>query len=215
VLDVHPPHGPIHGWREFSIQLFTITVGLLIALGLESSVEWLHHRHVMHQAQHAMLMEIKTNAAGMADRQKALHEQQDYLRADIAVLRKIIAHPDTPVHDNMTIRFNIVGFESVSWSTAQATGALAYMSYGQAREYSDIYAFQASIESQVAQTLRQMTISLGPFVGLDDDDPGPNAEESKIIKRNIETLLGQLYLLDEFHKTMGAMYKQFLEQHTD
>jgi hypothetical protein len=38
VFDVHPPHGAIHGRRDFSVQLITITAGLLIALGLEGSV---------------------------------------------------------------------------------------------------------------------------------------------------------------------------------
>jgi hypothetical protein len=210
VFDVHPPHSSIHGWRDFSIQLITITVGLLIALGLEGSVEWLHHRHLMHQAEAALLMEIKSNSSGMADRHKALVEQQSFLIADIAVLSKIIAHPETPVHDHMTIRFNIVGFENVSWTTAQTTGALAYMPYDLARQYSDIYSTQAEIELQVRQTLRDMTISLGPFVSLKDGDPGPNAEEAKLIKRNIETLQGQLYLLGELDQTMDDMYKKFL-----
>ncbi len=39
MLDVHPPHQPVHGWRDFLIHLLTITVGLLIALGLEAVAE--------------------------------------------------------------------------------------------------------------------------------------------------------------------------------
>lgn len=63
---------------------------------------------------------------------------------------------------------------------------------------------------QRRQTLRDMTIGLGPFVSLKDGDPGPNAEEAKLIKRNIETLQGQLYLLDQLDQTMDGMYKKFL-----
>ena len=33
MLDVHPPHGKMHGVGDFFLHLFTITVGLLIALG--------------------------------------------------------------------------------------------------------------------------------------------------------------------------------------
>jgi hypothetical protein len=51
MFDIHPPHSPIHGWRDFLVQLVTITAGLLIALALEGLVEWLNHRHIMHQAQ--------------------------------------------------------------------------------------------------------------------------------------------------------------------
>jgi hypothetical protein len=45
MLDVHLPHEPIHGTRDFFLHLFTITIGLLIAIGLEAMVEAVHHRH--------------------------------------------------------------------------------------------------------------------------------------------------------------------------
>ncbi len=44
MLDVHPPHSPTHTWKDFFIHIATIVVGLLIAVGLEQSVEALH-RH--------------------------------------------------------------------------------------------------------------------------------------------------------------------------
>ena len=213
MFDIHPPHGAIHGWRDFLVQLATITVGLLIALGLEGSVEWLHHRHLMHQAEASLLTEIKSNASGMAERHKALTEQQAFLTADIAVLRSIIAHPEVPMHDSMTIRFSISGFENVSWLTAQNTGSIAYMPYELARQYSDIYALQADISLQVKQAMRDSIVSLGPFVSSKDSDPPPNAEEAKLMKRNLETLLGQLFALDQQDQTMEALYKKFLDSH--
>ena len=48
VLDVHMPHAT-HTWRDFWIHLGTITLGLLIAIGLEQSVEWMHRIHDQHQ----------------------------------------------------------------------------------------------------------------------------------------------------------------------
>jgi hypothetical protein len=45
MLDVHPPHEATHTWRDFFIHIGTIVVGLLIAIGLEQSVEALHRRH--------------------------------------------------------------------------------------------------------------------------------------------------------------------------
>ena len=44
MLDVHPPHAATHSWKDFFIHIATITVGLLIAVGLEQSVEALN-RH--------------------------------------------------------------------------------------------------------------------------------------------------------------------------
>jgi hypothetical protein len=45
MLDVHPPSHTPNTWRDFFIHIATITVGLLIALGLEQTVEYFHHRH--------------------------------------------------------------------------------------------------------------------------------------------------------------------------
>lgn len=49
MLDVHPPEHAAHSWRDFFIHIATIVVGLLIAIGLEQSVEWMHERHVRHE----------------------------------------------------------------------------------------------------------------------------------------------------------------------
>jgi hypothetical protein len=43
-LDVHAPHEPIHGVKDFLLHLLTISVGLLIAVGIEGCVE-LHREH--------------------------------------------------------------------------------------------------------------------------------------------------------------------------
>jgi hypothetical protein len=45
MLDVHAPHESIHTWKGFVIHIATITIGLLIAIGLEQLVEYFHHRH--------------------------------------------------------------------------------------------------------------------------------------------------------------------------
>src|SRR5664279_1235216 len=37
MLDVHPPTAAIHGWKDFFVHIATITIGLLIAIGLEQT----------------------------------------------------------------------------------------------------------------------------------------------------------------------------------
>ena len=61
VIDVHAPHGGLHTWKDFWIHLGTIALGLLIALGLEQGVEYLHHLHQRHDLEASLLAECKTN----------------------------------------------------------------------------------------------------------------------------------------------------------
>jgi hypothetical protein len=42
-MHLHRPK-PLHGWRELSVEIGVIVVGIIIALGLEQTVEFFHHR---------------------------------------------------------------------------------------------------------------------------------------------------------------------------
>jgi hypothetical protein len=61
VIDVHAPHGGVHTWKDFWIHLGTITLGLLIAISLEQSVEWLHHLHQRHELERQFMAEGEAN----------------------------------------------------------------------------------------------------------------------------------------------------------
>src|SRR5271163_3820559 len=114
VIDVHPPHEPIHGWRDFLLHLLTITIGLLIALSLEGCVEWQHHRHLVHEAEASLRTEIQSNAKGIPDALAGLRKNQDDLKHDVDVLKYIIKNHKSPEKDSMSIGFGIRTFDDVS-----------------------------------------------------------------------------------------------------
>ena len=33
-MDIHPPEGPVHSFKDFLFHLLTVTIGILIALSL-------------------------------------------------------------------------------------------------------------------------------------------------------------------------------------
>ena len=61
MLDVHPAHHAASTWRDFFIHIATIVLGLLIAIGLEQTVELIHHRHQRHQLQEDLHNEAEQN----------------------------------------------------------------------------------------------------------------------------------------------------------
>jgi hypothetical protein len=215
VLDVHPPHEPLYSWRDFFIHLATITIGLLIALSLEGCVEWQHRRHLVHEAETSLHREIQENSKNLQATLDDLHKQQDALEQDIVVLKKIIANPKVTNHDPMSIGFHISGFKSVSWKTAQSTGALSYMPYERAEEYSTIYYQQDLVDDAQKQAARDAIVSVGPFLGSKRGDPNPSAEDAILIKQHIEVQAGQLYLLDSVIKQLDLNYKSFLAEHPE
>jgi hypothetical protein len=214
VLDVHPPHTPTHGWRDFFIHLFTITIGLLIALSLEGLVEWQHHRHLVHDAEINMHEEIKKNSADMQDRLNTLHKQQADLTHDIEELKVIMATRKQPKDETMNVSFSVHSFDDVSWNTAQATGALAYMPYDRAKEYSDIYSQQILLSEEERLAARDTGVAASSFVHMGGEkDPLPSNDQINSIIDKVAVLEGQTMIVDSFMKSLKGDYDQFLKDH--
>lgn len=66
-MDIHKPKAA-HSWREFLIEIGTITCGVLIALGLEQVVEALHWRHEVEAEREALRDEARGNVSAVAYR---------------------------------------------------------------------------------------------------------------------------------------------------
>jgi len=66
-MEIHPPQLGIHSWREFLLHMTTIVLGILIAIGLEQAVEWVHHRQERKQLQSELREEADHNRSLIAE----------------------------------------------------------------------------------------------------------------------------------------------------
>lgn len=144
MLDVHAPHSKIHGFGEFLLHIFTITVGLLIATQIESCMEWRHHVRLAEDARTSLHEEIVRNLADMKDAQSGEMKWREQVDGDLKALSKIQDHPNDleAQHAELAINFRSIDLRDTAWRTAQTTGALAYMPYEEAQRYSEIYGAQ-------------------------------------------------------------------------
>jgi hypothetical protein len=212
VLDVHPPHEPIHGWRDFLMHLATITIGLLIALGLEGLVEWQHHRHLVHEAEASLRQEIQSNESGLANLLNDIHKQQSDLKQDVVILQKIIADPKIPPR-GLSIGFRMSSLDDVSWKTAQNTGALSYMPYGVAQEYADLYYLQGEFDRTQQEGVRDTILAAATFANPEFTDPVLIVEQNKKRIERIEAVQGQMFALESLVQGLDSEYKKFLTAH--
>jgi hypothetical protein len=56
-LDIHKPK-PVHSWRELLSEIGVIIIGVLIALGAEQTIEWLHWRYEVRETREALHVEL-------------------------------------------------------------------------------------------------------------------------------------------------------------
>ena len=63
------------------------------------------------------------------------------------MVRRIQDHPNDlkAQHTSLTVNFSSISLPDTAWKTAQSTGALAYMPYEEAEQYSSIYQTQAAL----------------------------------------------------------------------
>ena len=152
MLDVHAPEHPVHTFRDFLLHLFTITVGLLIALGLESAVEWRHHVHVGDEAEANIISELKDNQHDLAEVLKVIPAEEKSLMGAMAFLQ---AHAEGKPYDikEINLGMSLYSSRNASWQTATTTGAVAYMKYDHVKKFSGSYALQSQFASLQEKTL--------------------------------------------------------------
>ena len=125
----------------------------------------------------------------------------------------MIKDPEAKTHQHMSVNFHLVGFDDVSWKTAQTTGALSYMPYSRAQEYAALYGLQDDFDVAQKQAVRDAIVSIGPFLNEDVTDPAAASRQYQSIKERLEVLQGQLVLVESLVTGLDAEYKKFLAAH--
>jgi hypothetical protein len=139
MLDVHPPHAPTHTWKDFFIHIATIVIGLLIAVGLEQTVEWMHHRHGVERAREHIHAEVEVNERIRRDDQQQADLIIARLKGDLDILQVLDANNGKPQAADLNFTWNGQGFYSAALNSARDSGALALMPYEESAMYSDAY----------------------------------------------------------------------------
>lgn len=207
MLDVHAPHERMHGWRDFLLHLLTITIGLLIALGLEGCVEWRHHRTLVREAEDGMRGEISENLRTVDSLRKQIAVQQKDLDADLDVLGGMRSHPEAK-HGQLSFGFGLQGFNDVAWKTAQSTGAMGYMPYMSARKYSDIYDTQAEAYEAEKLVVNDV-LRAAAFPSTQGDQWRPTPQQIDELTDRIGELRMRLMLLNSLVNSLDHTYRDF------
>jgi hypothetical protein len=151
MLDVHPPHHLTNTWRDFLIHIATIVVGLLIAIGLEQTVERIHQHYELRETREALQRETEANRKDIA---KDVHQwrwEMAELENNLIVLRYIKQHPGTPQSALPGVLEWIqspVVYESAVWDAAEQNGITRRMSPEEANHYRARYLLLKTLAQQ-------------------------------------------------------------------
>jgi hypothetical protein len=142
MLDVHPAHHAASSWKEFFIHIATIVLGLLIAVGLEQTVEYVHHRREVTAVREDLRGEREANKDSFRSETTHWRWETAELENNLMVLAYLQKHPGTP---DEKLPGSLVWFHASSpntqaaWDAAKSSSVTSLMHREEVEEYEDTY----------------------------------------------------------------------------
>jgi hypothetical protein len=208
MLDVHPPHGKLHGFKDFLLHLFTITIGLLIALALEGWVERRHHRELRDDADTNLRQEIRDNAAEIAQGHKNILSEEANLTKMLPFFEARKAGKDYDIHE-IQLGYSIGQLQDASWRTAAATGALSYMEYDHVQRYAEAYQLQEKYSALQDETVNAY-LQLQSFLIYGFDPKKISPADAAVAEADARKTLTHLVATEQIGTALGKEYEKVL-----
>ena len=148
MLDIHPAHHAATTWRDFFIHIATIALGLLIAIGLEQTVEYFHHRHQLKEARTELSAELNENRRILEQNLEAVKTIQARLDSNMVLLREYQSS-HTPLVGKLDYSTKLYRTPDGVWQSVQRDGALSLMTHDELKANVYLYEVFASFMDAV------------------------------------------------------------------
>ena len=136
-MDLHPPGGPVRSVKDFFVHIGVVTLGILIALGLEQLVEAHHRANLAKIAVAGFRKELAYNEDEVKYVLTRMGELQGKIERAISTLSAAPTAPGAERIDYPGFSLDIVS--TASWDTAIATQALNELPFDAVTRYAQAY----------------------------------------------------------------------------
>jgi hypothetical protein len=211
MLDVHPPHHSAATWRDFFIHIATIVIGLLIAVGLEQTVEYVHHRRQVAETREELRLEREQNQRAMAAQLAEFRLRVTVVQTNLAVFHYLQLHPGAP-GDKLPGAVNWhstrTGFTQSVWTTAQQGSVLALMPPNEVRDNTRLYRMiEVCTESFGAYRVANSEARAYTVDAASPSALSPAQVDEQI--RLTRTVLNRLYRYGSDLRNLSVIYPEF------
>ena len=139
MLDVHPPAAAIHGWKDFLVHIAAITLGLLIAIGLEQTVEYAHHREQLRAVRQELATELDENRRVATVNELQFVKVRAEMDKDMEILRASRAE-HFRIASQLDYSWKFTRTHDSAWEAATQTGVLSLIPHDELHLYGYDYA---------------------------------------------------------------------------
>ena len=153
-MEIHAPDRPVHGWRDFVLHIAIVTIGILIALGLDGLREHFHDQHLVRDARENIRAEMDGNLSHSMRECGQVNEVLNNLNPLVTNLAGAAQDPERIPAALAKTENPYYFFSATSWQAALSTGALAHMKTDEVSAYAD-----AAEVTRIYTTLQQQAVT--------------------------------------------------------
>jgi hypothetical protein len=207
MLDVHPAHHAATTWRDFFIHIATIVLGLLIAIGLEQTVERIHQHYELRETREALEQERKANEKDWSGNESDWREVFVALKNNLTVLEYIRQHPGVPqtaLPGELRWDQGPLIWKHAVWDAAQQKGVVQLMPLEEANAYEQYY----SLMTMMSQQSLEAWDAINDAARFNLLDPDPTHLSPQQLDRVIQLTLTAL----EKHVLFGYSFGRFAHE---
>ena len=201
-MDIDPPEHPIRTFRDFAVQIFTVTCGIVIALALEALVTSRHEARLLHETRQDFTAEINECIEKLQKVHGVVDHDTKWMQATLDWGDARLKHQPGKAPDFLDSRsFTVLPVSA--WTTAQATQVLPLMRFAELRALAKAYNGGAAF-NELSNHAREQWIGLAKFGDLDSlsDD-------------QVRAGLGELRVTLVFTMSLAAFEEKLIKQYQD
>jgi hypothetical protein len=138
MLDVHPPHTSVHTWRDFFIHIATIVIGLLIAVGLEQTVEAVHHHRERSELRASLAAETRKTVEDTEGAHRFTEQLRQWVEIRMDQVQQALATRHTLGQPAPEPTIDFTAPDNFAWKAATSGGLVELLSQEEIKIYGDV-----------------------------------------------------------------------------
>lgn len=211
MIDIHPPQKSEHTWADFFIHIGTIAVGILIAIGLEQTVELIHHHHQHAELREGAIADARIYLHDVDENRDANTRQVEDLTSRIQQVREAIAltHPlPAPVYRPA---LPIITIRLSNLAAAKSSGLVYLLTRDEINSYGDADVGVAKSEALKERAQEAATKRIAFEQRFEAEFPSGAFDFSRITPQQLDEYLG-LLIEERVRRTETLAYLELMHR---
>jgi hypothetical protein len=190
-MEIHGPEGPTNSFKDFAIHIVIVTIGILIALGLEGVRETIYEHRTVRDARENFQAEFHANRSNLD--KELINDKKTLAQLDQIVtdLPKLRLNPTEFAQRVADLGPSGYFFASSRWESALSTGAVGHMSVDEVNRYAEVNFMvhtYTSLENQASTDWEHLEAFFSAHQNPTPEELDSGAEKLFIYRHDVRSL---------------------------